>query len=283
MKYSWLLGLFLGSLTAAAQAVDVSFQHVRNATAKISFGETTFLIDPMLAPKGQYPGFKGTYNDELRNPLTDLPMSTEQTLAGVDAVMLTHTHADHWDQIAQQTVPKDMPIFVQHAQDAQAVREQGFTKVEILKDGTRFANVELFRTGGQHGTDLLYAMPQMKQMLGEAMGIVFKYDGAPTIYVAGDTIWRPEVDQALSKFSPDVIVLNTGAAKIQGFADNPILMGKEDTLVAAQKAPKATIIAVHMDAVNHMTVSREQLREFIAQHQLTEQVVIPDDGQTLTW
>lgn len=111
--------------------------------------------------------------------------------------MLTHTHADHWDQIAQQTVPKAMPIFVQHAQDAQTVREQGFTKVEILKNGTRFANVELFRTGGQHGTDLLYAMPQMKQMLGEAMGIVFKYDGAPTIYVAGDTIWRPSAIDAV--------------------------------------------------------------------------------------
>lgn len=40
--------------TAAAQ-----MQHIRNATSKISYAGKVFLIDPMLAKKGAYPGFEG--------------------------------------------------------------------------------------------------------------------------------------------------------------------------------------------------------------------------------
>lgn len=41
---------------------------VRNATLLIHYAGTRFLIDPMLAPKGSYPGFEGMANSHLRNP-----------------------------------------------------------------------------------------------------------------------------------------------------------------------------------------------------------------------
>jgi len=78
---------------AANEAVQL--QQIRNATVKITYADTTFLIDPMLSEKGTYPGFEGTYRSELRNPLVDLPMSEQEVLADVDAIIVTHTHLDH--------------------------------------------------------------------------------------------------------------------------------------------------------------------------------------------
>ena len=92
--------------TTAAQAVTgkVQLQQIRNATVRITYGDTTFLVDPMLSKKGSYPGFEQTYRSELRNPLVELPMPVEEVLADVDAVIITHTHLDHWDDAAQQAV-----------------------------------------------------------------------------------------------------------------------------------------------------------------------------------
>ena len=71
--------------TAAAQ-----MQHIRNATSKISYAGKVFLIDPMLAKKGAYPGFEGTVRSHLANPLVELPMPAQDVLKGVDAVIVTH-------------------------------------------------------------------------------------------------------------------------------------------------------------------------------------------------
>ena len=76
-----------------------------------------FLIDPMLAVKGAYPGFEGTANSELRNPLVHMPFPVEDVI-DVDAVIVTHQHPDHWDAAAKSALPKSMPVFAQNETDA---------------------------------------------------------------------------------------------------------------------------------------------------------------------
>ncbi|WP_447910376.1 MBL fold metallo-hydrolase [Brevundimonas bullata] len=288
------LALTLGATSAAAQTapdpapapapvqmqMQMQMQHIRNATAKITYAGQTFLVDPLLAPKGAYPGFEGTFHSEQRNPLVDLPMTTEEVMAGVDAVIVTHTHLDHWDGGEHEFVRKDIPLFVQHEADAAMVRGQGYTDVRILGVNTDFKGVNLTKVGGQHGNDAMYANEALKAGLGEAMGVVFQAPRSPTVYFAGDTIWHSEVDQSLAKFAPDVIVLNTGEARMKGFTGS-IIMSKDDVLHAVQAAPRATIVAVHMDAINHMTLSRADLRDYVAQNGIEERVRIPTDGEIL--
>ena len=36
----------------------ITYQQVRNATGRIVYNGITILVDPMLAPKGEYPGFE---------------------------------------------------------------------------------------------------------------------------------------------------------------------------------------------------------------------------------
>lgn len=261
-------------------AHKLDLQQVRNATVKITYGDTTFLIDPMLAKKGAYPGFENTYRSNLRNPLVDLTESPEQVIAGVDAVIVTHTHLDHWDDAAQKALPKDIPLFAQHEEDAQLIRSQGFKNVRVLKNEAEFGGVKISKTGGQHGTDEMYAVPALAKPLGEAMGVVFQAPGYKTLYLAGDTIWRKEVGQAIEKFQPEVIVLNAGKAKMSGY-EGSIIMGEEDVLRAAQAAKDAKIVAVHMDAINHMSLTREELRSYVQKHGIESRVDIPADGASL--
>ncbi|VFB22321.1 MBL fold metallo-hydrolase [Pseudomonas fragi] len=262
----------------AAHKVDL--QQVRNATVKITYGGTTFLIDPMLAKKGSYPGFENTYRSNLRNPLVDLTESPAEVISGVDAVIVTHTHLDHWDDAAQKALPKDIPLFTQHEDDAKLIRSQGFKNVRVLTGEAEFGGVKITKTGGQHGTNEMYAAPPLAKLLGEAMGVVFQAPGYKTLYLAGDTVWRKEVDQTIEKYHPEVIVLNAGKAKVNGF-EGAIIMGEEDVLRASQAAKNAKIVAVHMDAVNHMSLTREELRTYVKKQGIESSVDIPEDGASL--
>ncbi len=265
--------------TSVVSSVEV--QQIRNATVKIDFSGTTFLVDPMLSPKGGFPGFEGTYRSELRNPLVELPFSADEVLKSVEAVVVTHTHTDHWDEAAQKQIPKNMPVFVQNEVDAKTIRGQGFKDVRVLNGTVTFNGVKLSKTGGQHGSDLWFADPARAEAMGPVMGVVFSAPETKTVYVAGDTVWRPEVDQALAQYKPDVVILNTGSALVTGFEEHPIIMGKQDTLQATKSAPKAAIVAVHMDAVNHMSLDRKELREFVQEKKIQDRVMIPEDGEAM--
>lgn len=268
------------SVAMGAQDGEVKVQLIRNATVKITYADTTFLIDPMLAKKGAYPGFEGTYRSHLRNPLVELPMPAEAVFGDVDAIIVTHTHLDHWDDAAQALLPKDIPLFTQHEADAELIRSQGFTDVRILADTAEFGGVTLSRTGGQHGTDEMFANTELAGFLGDAMGVVFEAPEHETLYLVGDTIWRNEVGQALAEYHPQVVVANAGYARVNGY-DGAIIMGKEDVVRLAEQAPEATVVAVHMDAINHMGQSRDELSGYVREQELEQRVEIPKDGETL--
>lgn len=265
--------------SAISAAQEVKFQQIRNATIKVEYAGTTFLVDPMLARKGAYPGFEGTYNSHLRNPLVELPFPAEE-IVKADAVILTHLHLDHWDDAAKQLLPKKMPIFAQNEEDAASIRKDGFTDVRVLSDETVFNGTRLSRTGGQHGSDKMVAEIAL---LGKVSGVVFQRPGYKSVYVAGDTVWNRHVEEALSKYRPDVIVLNTGYARILGY-EGSIIMGREDLYRAYQAAPRATVIGSHMESVNHGMQSRQDLREYIAEKGMDRQrVLVPADGESYSF
>lgn len=281
MKLKSLIFALMATTVATMANAEIHYQHIRNATAKIEMAGSTFLVDPYLAPKGSYAGFEGTINSQKRNPLIDMKEPVEKVLEGVDAVIVTHTHDDHWDEYAQKMLPKTLPIFVQNAGDARIIRSQGFKDVRVVGKNTEFNKVKLSKTGGQHGTDPMYAIPQLAELAGEAMGVVMQADGEKTLYIVGDTIWNEEVDFALNRYKPEVIVMNTGYAQLQGFSDS-IIMGKADVAKARQAAPKADIITVHMDAVNHAAVTSDEMRKFVKENKLSK-VAVPKEGDVLKY
>ncbi|WP_322805109.1 MBL fold metallo-hydrolase [Vibrio alfacsensis] len=253
----------------------MKFTQVRNATAIIEYANSRFLIDPLFAPKEAYPGLLGTYNDHLNWPTVELPMPVDAILEDIDAVIVTHTHPDHWDEYAIEAIPKTLQIFAQNEDEATQIRQAGFNKVEVLGSETLFNGIKLSKTSGQHGSD--EAMAMIGKVLGEVSGVVFSHPTEKTAYLAGDTLWNQHVEDAIAEHKPEVMILNTGDA-VSPFGS--IIMGKQDTLKAHQFRPNSMIIATHMESVNHATLTRTELNDFIDENNISDFVLVPEDGET---
>lgn len=252
-----------------------SITQVRNATLVINYAGKKILVDPMLAKKGTYPGFPGSANSHLRNPLVELPIEVNKII-DVDAVLITHLHLDHWDDEAQRILPKDKKIFVQNTEDEKILKDQGFKNVISLTNKIQWEGISITRTDGVHGTEeALKKIP----LLGTVSGFVFSHPDEKSIYLAGDTVWNKDVKNALDAFKPDVIILNSGAATMNGLP--PIIMDENDVLSVIRYAPKAKIIATHMEAVNHCVLTRQKLTEVLKAAKLNSHVEIPKDGETI--
>jgi L-ascorbate metabolism protein UlaG (beta-lactamase superfamily) len=252
---------------------------IRNATLKVEYAGKKFLIDPMLSGKGGFPGFPGTVNSHIPNPTVDLPLPMSEILA-VDAVIVTHTHQDHWDDTAKTVIPKGMLIFTQNARDQWDIQMSWFRNTQVLEKHHEFDGITLTKTPGQHGRgEILEGL--MGDILGNVSGIVFKHPSEKTLYIAGDTVWYKGVEQNLKQYKPDVIVLNCGDARV--LPNEPIIMGKEDVYEVFKAAPSATLIASHMEAVNHATLSRKDLRTFLLERGMTSRVLVPEDGETYSF
>lgn len=261
-----------GARRTAQTARTTSLQLVRNATSIIRYGGRTLLLDPFLSPAGALPAFNNTPNPRP-NPLVELPMPAAEVVAGVDATLLTHPHVDHWDPVARELLPKDGVLFVQPS-DVERVTTAGFTGVRSVESLLTWEGITIARTGGQHGRG------DTGRRMGTVSGYVLAREGLPTIYIAGDTIWCPEVADAIAAHAPDIIVLNAGAA--QFLEGGLIIMGLGDVVEVCRAAPRATVIAVHLEAVNHCVLSRADLREGIRRAGVRSTVHIPRDGETLT-
>jgi len=252
---------------------------IRNATLLVEYAGKTFLVDPLLAERGAYPGFPGTANSHLANPLVDLPLPLS-TLLDVDAVLVTHLHADHWDEAARRVLPRTLPVFAQNDADAEAIRADGFADVRALAEaGTPFDGIRIDRTGGQHGSDSVMAV--IGARMGEVSGLVLRHPDEPTLYIAGDTVWNEHVRAALATYDPDVVVLNCGDAQVPGLG--PIIMDRADVGSVARAAPRATIVASHLEAVNHCVLSRAALRGWLDEQGLRARVRVPEDGEALAF
>lgn len=255
----------------------MKIRQIRNATLVIEYGGKRFLVDPWLAEKGSAPGFGGTLNSHIRNPTAELVVPMDEIL-DVDAVILTHVHPDHWDEVAAKVIPKDIPFFVQHFGDRETVKAAGFTKVSVLTGNPAFEGVKLIKTPGQHGSD--ECLQAAYDLLGEVCGIVFKHPHEKTLYLAGDTVFNAYVAGNLKIFEPGVVVLNCCDAQVLGFGS--IIMNKDHVEAVYQSAPQAMLIASHMEAVNHAALTRAELRAFLNQKGMTERVLVPEDGETCT-
>ena len=83
----------------------IIYQQIRNATVKITYKGTTFLVDPYFRPKGEDGCFQIAPKPELKklkNPLNELPFPINEIVKNIDGVILSHTHGDHWDRIMLQ-------------------------------------------------------------------------------------------------------------------------------------------------------------------------------------
>jgi L-ascorbate metabolism protein UlaG (beta-lactamase superfamily) len=252
----------------------VRIHFVRHATLTFEVGDLRVLVDPMFGEAGTAPTIPNTPS-RRSNPLVDLPFGAEglsDLVEKTDAVLVTHTHNDHWDGRARELIPKTTPVLCQR-HDEETFSRAGFANVspfepELTREGLRF-----IRTDGRHGTG------EIGEQMGRVSGFVVRSEDSPSLYVAGDTIWCDEVEEALLAHRPDVVVVNAGAARF--LKGDPITMTAEDVARVCRAAPGARVIAVHMEAINHCVLPRAGLAGALEEQGLAGRVEIPADGEKL--
>lgn len=241
---------------------------IRNATLQIDYAGQHLLVDPMLAEQHSYRSL--TWGSSAQqNPTVPLPCPVDELLSP-DAVLVTHTHFDHFDGAAARLLPKRCPVLVQPSDQAQLL-EMGFEDVRPV-DGTPvdWQGIQLSRVDGRHGRGIIGSA------MGKVSGFVLAASGEPTLYIAGDTIWCLAVQMAIETYHPDMIVVNSGAAQFNLGA--PIIMTFQDVIKVCHTAPRAKVVAVHMEAVNHCRLTRQALAGKLTEAGLLPQVAIPQDG-----
>ena len=201
---------------------------IRNATNRLEYAGTTFLIDPWLAPKHtlsfvDIPGMPYHIPDPVKEnqpmPFYDLPFPVEQIMEDVDAVIVTHLHPDHIDispidGTVGAPLDKKIQIYCQNEEDAAVLEKSGFSRITVLPlTGLKVGNAKITRIPAQHGT---------YKNCGEAMGVMFSAETEKTFYLAGDTVWYYGVQKAINTFKVDKkIKLATYASRC---IENEILM-----------------------------------------------------------
>jgi L-ascorbate metabolism protein UlaG (beta-lactamase superfamily) len=247
----------------------VQLRLIRNATLRLRYADVDLLVDPMLSvqhairPMGDSPE---------RNPTVDLPCSIDEVFDGVDTVLVSHLHPDHFDEAAFGLVPRHLPVLCQPG-DGERLAAAGFDTTE-LDTAAHHRGMSIAPTAGQHGSG-----PILERM-GRVMGVVLRAEDEPTVYWCGDTVLCDDVRAVVEREAPDVIVTHSGGARAGG---TTILMDEDDTVELARLAPDATIVAVHLEAVAHAPVTRAGLRAAADAAGIDPtRLIIPADGETVT-
>lgn len=253
--------------TEKPEPKPVEIQLIRNATLKIKYNDQLFLVDPSLSPKNSFMSF--VVPDKNLNPTVDLPMSLEEITTGVDALLLTHAHPDHFDEAGRGAFDPTIPFFAQPF-DKEVLAESPYTNVSLVKEKVEYKGTTIIRTEGKHGPD------ELLENLGGSSGYVLQAEGYPTIFLIGDCLWDDDIRKAIELYQPEIIVANTGGASWGGAK---ILMDENSAVALAKFAPKAKIIAVHMEALDHCTTTRDMITKKAKEEGVS--ILTPEDGEIM--
>ncbi len=248
-------------------------QQIRNATIKIRDGGMTFLIDPWLQDKGT--GFSApSIRPEMqgiRCPINALPDTPENILKDVDYCLVTHLHFDHF---SLDYLPQGLKIIAQNHEDEGKIREMGFDHaVAFESESLTIGEVVIHKTKAIHGDS-----EEIVKKMGEVSGYVFEAPGEKCLYLAADTVYCPEVEQTISRYHPEVIILNCCEATTPL---GRLIMNLSDVEKVCQAAPDAIVVASHLDNVNHALLTRKDIKAFADARGLS-MIRIPEDGECTT-
>jgi L-ascorbate metabolism protein UlaG (beta-lactamase superfamily) len=231
-----------GPAGAAAGSGEITF--IGTATVLMRIGGFTILTDPNFLHRGQraYLGL-GLTAKRLTEPalsIGDLP--------GLDFVVLSHHHGDHFDRIAAKGLDHDLPVITEpHA--ARKLRSQGFRRPVALRTWQAQAitrgdcAVTVTSVPAKHAPRPLgFAIPPV-------MGSVLDFSraGARTLrlYITGDTLLHGGLAAMAHRFPDiDLCLIHLGGTRIAGVL---LTMDAAQGVAALRMIAPREAIPVHYD------------------------------------
>jgi L-ascorbate metabolism protein UlaG (beta-lactamase superfamily) len=257
-----------------------SLLFIGTATTLIRYGELTLLTDPNFLHQGQraYLGYGLT-----AKRLTE-PALTPQQLPGLDLVVLSHLHGDHWDREAHRGLDHQVPIVTTpHA--SKRLQLRGFARAiglrtwgshELVKGSTR---LRITSMPGRH------APGPLRRVLPPVMGSLLEFGSISQpvqlrMYLTGDTLFVEDLREIPVRYPAiDAAVLHLGGTRLPGG-----LMVTMDAIQGAdllQLIKPRMAIPVHYDDYRLFTSPLSDFRAEVDRRGLSDLVRYVDRGDTV--
>ncbi|RZU53928.1 L-ascorbate metabolism protein UlaG (beta-lactamase superfamily) [Krasilnikovia cinnamomea] len=188
---------------------------VGNATVLLRIGDFTVLTDPAFGPAGSRVSLGyGLFTRRLRDPVLDC-------LDGVDldAVLLSHLHGDHFDRAARRRLDPRLPILTTPQAERRLRRRfpnvRGMPTWEAHQWTRGDQRLRVTAVPGRHGPGIA------DLLLPDVMGSVVEFAVAGrsrlTLYVTGDTLYRPGLAEIPRRFGQiDAMLIHLGGTRVLG-------------------------------------------------------------------
>jgi L-ascorbate metabolism protein UlaG (beta-lactamase superfamily) len=230
---------------------------IGTATVILRYAGFTILTDPNFLHAGDHVhlGY-GLTAERLTNPALDI-----EDLPPLDFCVLSHYHGDHFDQIAEAKLRKDLPIITtEHA--ATELKDKGFTATIALEtwDSVKVekgaARVSITSMPGKHGpaiADLL---------LPPVMGSMLEFTSATDrpalrLYITGDTLLHDDLHEIPRRYPEiDLALFHLGGTRIMGIL---LTMDAEQGVEAIRIINPRELIPIHY---NDYEVFKSPLDDF---------------------
>ena len=245
------------SLGAESDLTQGSIFFVGTATVILRYAGFTILTDPNFLHAGDHAhlGY-GLTAERLTNPAIDI-----EQLPPLDFCVLSHYHGDHFDQVAEEKLRKDLPI-ISTGHAASTLKDKGFTSTVgldtweaiVVTKGT--SQVRVTSMPGKHGPAIV------ESLLPDVMGSMLEF-GTPQgsvafrLYITGDTIVYDDLKEIPTRYPDiDLALFHLGGTRIMGIL---LTMDAEQGLEAMQMINPRELIPIHY---NDYEVFKSPLQDF---------------------
>jgi L-ascorbate metabolism protein UlaG (beta-lactamase superfamily) len=256
-----------------------SLRFIGNATVLLRLGGFTILTDPNFIHRGeQIPLGYGLTTTRLTDPALEI-----EDLPPLDLVVLSHWHADHFDRIAEERLPRGLPILTT-SQAARELSDRGFTATVPLetwqtdrrsKDG---AELSITAMPGRHAPSALaVALPDVMGSLVE----LGDGGGEPPfrLYITGDTIMYEGLREIPGRYPElDLALVHLGGTRVMGVT---VTMDAEQGVELLQTVRPRTAVPIHYDDYEAFKSPLEDFVTAIRAAGLEDRVRYVAPGETL--
>jgi L-ascorbate metabolism protein UlaG (beta-lactamase superfamily) len=246
---------------------------VGGPTALIEYAGLRWLTDPALSPPGEYAG--GLVK-------TTGPAIEPAALAPVDVVLLSHEHhSDNLDPAGREFLPNATRVLTttQGAErlGGNAAGLEPWSALEVERPAGA-APITVTAVPAQHGPD------GTDHITGPVIGFVLEADGDDRVYVSGDNA-SLDVVRAIGERAGrlDLAILFAGAVQLPHRFDGAYLTLSSDRAAEATKLLGVrAAIPLHFEGWTHFTQGARELRAAFAGNGVTDRLVLPGRGETVS-